>query len=97
MSAKKSSVLTAFRYTVALQGFAIGSAVVDSGLGVVKSLIMGLAYAITTPVGIAIGERARCPVSCRAGGRPAACALLPALAVRARAGTTRTSLAGPRR
>lgn len=38
------------------QGFAIGAAVVDSGLGVAKSLVMGLAYAITTPTGIAIGE-----------------------------------------
>lgn len=41
-----------------LQGFAIGAAVVDSGLGVMKSVIMGLAYAVTTPTGIAIGEGA---------------------------------------
>lgn len=38
------------------EGFAIGSAVVDSGLGVMKSCMMGLAYSITTPLGIAIGK-----------------------------------------
>ncbi|KAL4450157.1 hypothetical protein ABPG77_010826 [Micractinium sp. CCAP 211/92] len=50
-----NTLLAALSFHQFFEGFAIGSAVVDSGLGVVKSLIMGLAYAITTPVGIAIG------------------------------------------
>ena len=38
------------------EGFAIGSAAVNSGLTIMKSFILGLIYSITTPVGIAVGE-----------------------------------------
>lgn len=38
------------------EGFAIGSAVVDSGLGLMKSVLAGAIYSITTPLGIAVGE-----------------------------------------
>lgn len=38
------------------EGFAIGSAVVDSGLGVMKSMLAGAIYSVTTPLGIAVGE-----------------------------------------
>ena len=53
------TLLVALAFHQFFEGFAIGSAVVDSGLGVGKSLIAGLAYSITTPTGIAIGERGR--------------------------------------
>lgn len=38
------------------EGFALGSAAVDAGLGAARAALMGLAYSVTTPVGIAIGE-----------------------------------------
>jgi len=41
------------------EGFAIGSAVVDSGLGLWKSVMAGAIYSITTPLGIAVGEPQR--------------------------------------
>lgn len=50
-----NTLLAALSFHQFFEGFAIGAAVVDSGLGVAKSLVMGLAYAITTPTGIAIG------------------------------------------
>ncbi|KAL4452479.1 hypothetical protein ABPG75_008141 [Micractinium tetrahymenae] len=50
-----NTLLAALSFHQFFEGFAIGAAVVDSGLGAVKSMIMGLAYAVTTPTGIAIG------------------------------------------
>ena len=50
------TLLVALAFHQFFEGFAIGSAVVDSGLGVAKSLVAGLAYSVTTPMGIAIGE-----------------------------------------
>jgi zinc transporter 1/2/3 len=51
-----STLLVALSLHQFFEGFAIGSAVVDSGLGVLKSLVLALAYSITTPIGIAVGE-----------------------------------------
>ncbi len=42
------------------EGFAIGSAAVDSGLSAKKAFLMGLIYSLTTPTGIAIGKERRC-------------------------------------
>jgi zinc transporter ZupT len=39
-----------------LEGFALGSAVVDAGFGRVKAYLLALFYSISTPLGIAIGE-----------------------------------------
>lgn len=50
-----NTLLVALSFHQFFEGFAIGSAVVDSGLGVMKSCLMSLAYAVTTPTGIAIG------------------------------------------
>ncbi|PSC72115.1 Zinc transporter 5 [Micractinium conductrix] len=49
------TLLVALAFHQFFEGFAIGAAVVDSGLGVMKSLLMGMAYAVTTPIGIAVG------------------------------------------
>ena len=38
------------------EGFAIGSAAVNSGLTTTKIFLLGLIYSVTTPVGIAVGE-----------------------------------------
>lgn len=37
------------------EGFAIGSAAVDSGLGAARSAALGLAFSVTTPIGIVAG------------------------------------------
>lgn len=53
-----NTLLIALSFHQFFEGFAIGSAVVDSGMGAVKSMLMGLAYSVTTPIGIAVGEPA---------------------------------------
>ena len=50
------TLLVALSFHQFFEGFAIGAAAVDSGLGLAKSTVMGLAYSATTPAGIAIGE-----------------------------------------
>ncbi|KAL4853107.1 40S ribosomal protein S16 [Chlorella vulgaris] len=50
-----TTLLVALSFHQFFEGFAIGSAVVDAGLGPLRSMLMGLAYAVTTPIGIAIG------------------------------------------
>lgn len=51
-----NTLLVALSFHQFFEGFAIGSAVVDSGMTALRSMLMGLAYAVTTPIGIAIGE-----------------------------------------
>ncbi|EFN54748.1 hypothetical protein CHLNCDRAFT_58029 [Chlorella variabilis] len=50
-----NTLLVALSFHQFFEGFAIGSAVVDSGMTALRSMLMGLAYAVTTPIGIAIG------------------------------------------
>ncbi len=50
------TLLVALSFHQFFEGFAIGSAAVDSGLGAVQAGAMGLAFSVTTPAGIAIGE-----------------------------------------
>ncbi len=44
------------------EGLAIGSAAVDAGLGALRCAALGVAYSVTTPLGIAIG--AACTTRC---------------------------------
>lgn len=53
------TLLIALSFHQFFEGFAIGSAAVDSGLGAKKSFVMGVVYSLTTPVGIAIGVAVR--------------------------------------
>jgi hypothetical protein len=49
-----------------LEGFALGSAVVDAGIGNIKAYMMALFYSLSTPLGIAIGEAPPSrPVPCK--------------------------------
>ena len=49
------TLLVALCFHQFFEGLAIGTAAVDAGLGSGKTTILGLAYSVTTPVGIAIG------------------------------------------
>lgn len=53
------TLLVALAFHQFFEGFAIGSAVVDSGLGLMKSVLAGAIYSITTPLGIAVGIAVR--------------------------------------
>ncbi|KAI7846040.1 hypothetical protein COHA_000407 [Chlorella ohadii] len=53
------TLLVALAFHQFFEGFAIGSAVVDSGLGLWKSVMAGAIYSITTPLGIAVGIAVR--------------------------------------
>lgn len=48
------------------EGFAIGSAAVDSGLSAARSALMGGVFAVTTPLGILFGESTRRDTGCLA-------------------------------
>jgi zinc transporter 1/2/3 len=50
------TLLAALSFHQLFEGFALGSAAVDAGLSSLKCSLLGLAYSVTTPVGIAIGE-----------------------------------------
>lgn len=52
------TLLVALSFHQFFEGFAIGSAAVDSGLSAREAGAMGLAFSVTTPAGIAIGARA---------------------------------------
>jgi hypothetical protein len=54
-----TTLLVALSFHQFFEGFAIGSAAVDSGLGAVQACAMGLVFSITTPAGIAVGEACR--------------------------------------
>lgn len=60
-----TTLLVALSFHQFFEGFAIGSAVVDAGLGPLRSMLMGLAYAVTTPIGIAIGGPHGLLIKCR--------------------------------
>lgn len=49
------TLLIALSFHQAFEGFAIGAAAVDAGLGQAKSMLLAGIYSLTTPVGIAIG------------------------------------------
>lgn len=51
-----TTLLVALSFHQFFEGFAIGSAAVDSGLGAVQACAMGLVFSVTTPAGIAVGE-----------------------------------------
>ena len=54
------TLLAALALHQLFEGFAIGSAAVDSGLSAARAAIMGAAFSATTPLGIALGERCVC-------------------------------------
>lgn len=39
-----------------LEGFALGSAVVEAGFGALKAALLAISYSLSTPLGIAIGR-----------------------------------------
>lgn len=51
-----NTLLAALCFHQFFEGFALASAAVDAALGTAKCIIMAVAYSVTTPVGIAIGE-----------------------------------------
>ncbi|KAI3423948.1 hypothetical protein D9Q98_009782 [Chlorella vulgaris] len=54
-----TTLLVALSFHQFFEGFAIGSAAVDSGLGAVQACAMGLVFSVTTPAGIAVGIAVR--------------------------------------